>query len=168
MFLLPPPEDVSCDGSSDEQPLFLHGVRKAAFRRLLMAMEQWKFLGERMNDLTQETARILFQEWASVLELSCMWQMAKVRERADQEISKLSLSSRPKGLDISVDTVRTSWGSREIRDIFIRMPLRRSRTCQTDPAWYRVANVFVVTQRIRRAGYAGKAVSRLNMKSYWG
>ena len=39
MFLLPSPEDVSCDGSSDEQPLFLEGVRKAHFRQLLKAMK---------------------------------------------------------------------------------------------------------------------------------
>jgi hypothetical protein len=38
MFLLPAPEGSLSDGSSDEQPLVLEGVRKAAFRRLLEAM----------------------------------------------------------------------------------------------------------------------------------
>src|ERR1700733_11770031 len=40
-------------------------------------------------NLDSGTARILFQEWVSVLELTCMWQMAKVRERVIEEISNL-------------------------------------------------------------------------------
>jgi hypothetical protein len=39
MFQLPTPKDISHDGDSDEQPLFLEGVRKVDFRRLLKAME---------------------------------------------------------------------------------------------------------------------------------
>jgi len=121
MFLLPPPEDVSYDGSSDEQPLFLHGVRKAAFRRLLMAMEQRNFLGKDdvYKEYDSETAQILFQEWASVLELSCMWQMAKVRKRAVQEILKLLYQVGQKDL-IYLLTLSDKLGISKIRDIFIR------------------------------------------------
>jgi hypothetical protein len=39
MFLLPTPEDIPCDGSSDEQPLVLEGVREADFRMLVKAMK---------------------------------------------------------------------------------------------------------------------------------
>ena len=39
MFLLPSPEGVACDGSSDEQPLFLEGIPKVAFQQLLRAMK---------------------------------------------------------------------------------------------------------------------------------
>jgi hypothetical protein len=121
MFLLPPPDGVSCDGSSDEQPLFLHGVRKAAFRRLIMAMEQWKFLGDddEYEEHDSDTARILFQEWASVLELSCMWQMAKVRKRAFQEILTLLYQVDQKDL-IYLLTLSDKLGIPKIRDIFIR------------------------------------------------
>jgi hypothetical protein len=125
MFLLPPPEDVSCDGSSDEQPLFLHGVRKAAFRRLLMAMEQLKFPAEgdeyeyEYEEYDPETARILFQEWVSVLELSCMWQMAKVRQWAVKEILKLRYQVGQKDL-IYLLTLSDKLGISGIRNKFIR------------------------------------------------
>jgi hypothetical protein len=39
MFLLPAAEGVSCDGSSDEQPLVLERIRKDHFRLLLKAMK---------------------------------------------------------------------------------------------------------------------------------
>jgi hypothetical protein len=39
MFLLPCPEGIPCDGSSDGQPLFLEGVSKVDFRWLLKAMK---------------------------------------------------------------------------------------------------------------------------------
>jgi len=117
MFLLPSPDDASCDGSSDEQPLFLHGVRKAAFRRLLMAMEQ---PGEDVGyeDYDSETARILFLEWVSVLDLSCMWQMAEVRQRATKDILKLLDQVGQKDL-IYLLTLSDKLGISEIRDRFI-------------------------------------------------
>jgi hypothetical protein len=119
MFLLPPADDVSCDGSSDEQPLFLHGVRKAAFRRLLMAMEPSKFPGEDENyeEYDPETARILFQEWVSVLELSCMWQMVKVRQRAVEKILKLCCQVGQKDL-IYLLTLSDKLGMLGIRNRF--------------------------------------------------
>ena len=121
MFLLPPSEGVSCDGSSDEQPLFLHGVRKAAFRQLLMAMELRNFLGEddEYKEYDSETAQILFQEWASVLELSCMWQMAKVCKRAVQEILKLLYQVGQKDL-IYLLTLSDKLEIPKTRNIFIR------------------------------------------------
>ena len=118
MFLLPPQEDVSCDGSSDEQPLFLHGVCKAAFRRLLMAVEQWQEDDERKK-YDSETARTLFQEWASVLELSCMWQMANVRQRAVEEILKLLYQVGRKDW-IYLLTLSNKLGISKIRNRFIQ------------------------------------------------
>lgn len=119
MFLLPPLQDISSDGSSDEQPFFLHGVRKVPFRRLLMAMEQCKFpLRAEEDDLDSETARILFQEWVSALELSCMWQMAKVRERIIEEISMLFHQVGQQDL-IYLLKVSDKLGISEIRDRFI-------------------------------------------------
>jgi hypothetical protein len=71
------------------------------------------------NDLGSETAQMLFQEWLSVLELSCMWQMAKVRERADEEISKLSYQVSEKDL-IYLLTLLDKLGILEIRDRYIK------------------------------------------------
>lgn len=119
MFQLPHPDGASCDGSSEEQPLFLHGVRKAPFRRLLMAMDQRECpLGDD-DDLDSETARTLFQEWLSVFELSCMWRMAKVRKRADEEISKVSHQVSEKDL-ICLLTLLDKLGILEIRDRYIK------------------------------------------------
>lgn len=95
MFLLPPPEDVSCDGSDDEHPLFLHGVRKTAFRQLIVAMkfqiasEQLKFNPGKGEDTKSEAARTHLQECVSALELTCMWQMAQVRKNVVKEIFPL-------------------------------------------------------------------------------
>jgi hypothetical protein len=121
MFLLPAPEGVSCDGSSDERPLFLHGVRKAVFRRLLVVMEQWTCPGEddEYEEYDSETARILFQEWISVLELSCMWQMTKVRKRAVEEIPRLHYQVGQKDL-IYLLTLSDKLGILNIRNRFIR------------------------------------------------
>jgi hypothetical protein len=120
MFLLPHPKDVSCDGSSDEQPLFLLGVCKVAFRRLLMAMKFPTALGwsNPGNDevSNSQTARIYLQEWASVLELTCMWQMAKVRETVVVE-KILPLLCRVSSKDlISLLTLSDKLGILEIRN----------------------------------------------------
>jgi hypothetical protein len=119
MFQLPPPIGASCDGSSEEQPLFLHGVRKTPFRRLLLVMDQRDEspLGEK-NNLDSETVQTLFQEWLSVLELSCMWQMDKVRERADEEIWNLSYRLSEKDL-IYLLTLLDKLGILETRDRYI-------------------------------------------------
>jgi hypothetical protein len=88
MFLLPAPEDMPYDGSSDEQPLILQGVRKLDFRRLLRAMKvPAKFHPQNLPGNEGEST--LSDVWASALELSCMWQMDKVREMSVKEISQL-------------------------------------------------------------------------------
>ncbi|KIM76078.1 hypothetical protein PILCRDRAFT_78180, partial [Piloderma croceum F 1598] len=85
MFSLPAPEGTSYDGCSDEQPLFLEGVHKEDFRRLLKAM---KFPAKFPASGSSEEP-MSWNEWASALELSCMWQMTKVREMAVQELLQL-------------------------------------------------------------------------------
>jgi hypothetical protein len=84
-------------------------------------MEQWKFPEEdgEYEEYDPETARILFHEWVSVLELSCMWQMAKVRWRAVKEILKLCYQVGQKDL-IYLLTLSDKLGISKIRDNFIR------------------------------------------------
>ncbi|KIM85889.1 hypothetical protein PILCRDRAFT_65474, partial [Piloderma croceum F 1598] len=107
MFLLPTTEGVSCDGSSDEQPLILEGVRKEHFRLLLKAM---KFPVEFASRLP-----MLWNEWAAVLELSCMWQMVKIRENTIQVLSRVL---RPvKRIQLGIQLKVDSWlleGYREL------------------------------------------------------
>jgi hypothetical protein len=61
---------------------------------------------------------MLWNDWASALELSCMWQMASVREMAVKEILRLQNSVRADG---QKDLLRlsTKLGIREIRDAAI-------------------------------------------------
>ncbi|KIM84445.1 hypothetical protein PILCRDRAFT_67743, partial [Piloderma croceum F 1598] len=113
MFSLPAPEGASYDGCSDEQPLFLEGVRKADFRRLLKAMkfpasrQKWKLLRNGSSE-----GPMSWVEWASVLKLSCMWQMTKVQEMAVQTILELQNQAadvRPvewieRGMEFQVDS----------------------------------------------------------------
>jgi len=106
MFSLPTPEGVSPDGCSDKQPLFLEGTRKKDFRRLLKVMKfPVKFQVESCHvadpgiDCKKKPRKSLRYaggyedstviEWASVLELSCKWQMAKIRKTAVEQILKL-------------------------------------------------------------------------------
>lgn len=100
MFSLPIQEGIPYDGSSDDHPLVLEGVRKIDFRRLLLAMYlpakfdlrhlTGKCTSENFGDLEEyevyENESILCNEWASVLELSCMWQMSRVRDLAVKKI----------------------------------------------------------------------------------
>jgi hypothetical protein len=84
-----------------------------------MAMEQCKFSSRAEEyNLDSGTARILFREWVSVLELTCMWQMAKVRERVIEEISKLFHQVGHQDL-IYLLKVLDKLGISEIRDRFI-------------------------------------------------
>ena len=62
---------------------------------------------------------MLWDEWASVLELSCMWQMSKVREMAVQEILRLHKQA---GTECQKVLLKLSnrLGIRDIRDAVIR------------------------------------------------
>jgi len=62
---------------------------------------------------------ILCNEWASALELSCMWHMAKVRERAVKEILRLQ-DGIPTDDQMSLLRLSTKLGIREIRDATIQ------------------------------------------------
>jgi len=84
-----------------------------------MAMEQCKFSSRAEEyNLDSGTAQILFQEWVSVLELTCMWQMAKVCERVIEEISNLFHQVGHQDL-IYLLKVLDKLGISEIRDRFI-------------------------------------------------
>jgi hypothetical protein len=84
---------------------------------MVMDQREESPLGEK-NNLDSETVQTLFQAWLSVLELSCMWQMDKVRERADEEIWKLSYRLSEKDL-IYLLTLLDKLGISETRDRYI-------------------------------------------------
>ena len=62
---------------------------------------------------------MLWGEWASALELSCMWQMAKVREKAVQEILQLQEHAGTECQKVLLK-LSTKLGIREIRNAVIQ------------------------------------------------
>jgi hypothetical protein len=62
---------------------------------------------------------MLWDEWASVLELSCMWQMTKVREMAVQEILQLHKQAGTECQKVLLK-LSNKLGIREIRDAVIQ------------------------------------------------
>jgi len=84
MFQLPVPseDERALDGSSDDQPLRLDGIKKSDFIQLLRAM--FPLDSQQPDVLTSE-------EWSSVLKLSTMWQFHKVRAIAIKNMEGLSM-----------------------------------------------------------------------------
>ncbi|KAF8959951.1 hypothetical protein BDZ97DRAFT_1761100 [Flammula alnicola] len=80
MFELPQDPNVAQDGSIDEQPIRLEGVKKEDFKRLLNVMYARWFVEE--ENFSQE-------DWTSVLALSDRWEMEHLRKLA---IDKLTSS----------------------------------------------------------------------------
>jgi hypothetical protein len=104
MFQLPVGNGVVADGSSDEQPLRLEGVKKEDFRQLLRIMfpkcvnshrcdieggaELFPFVDShplRLEDLS-------ITEWSSVLRLTGLWQMDGLTKTVLETISTLKPS----------------------------------------------------------------------------
>jgi len=76
MFQLPVPKTAdgrALDGSSDDQPLRLDGIKKSDFVQLLRVM---------FPSDSQHPELLTPEEWTSVLKLSTMWQFQKIRATA--------------------------------------------------------------------------------------
>ncbi|KAF5355550.1 hypothetical protein D9758_006304 [Tetrapyrgos nigripes] len=72
MFSLPLAENRRNEGLSDEEPVLLQSVSKADFERLLSLM---------LPDAGEDFIPTL-DEWISILKLSTLWDMPRIRERA--------------------------------------------------------------------------------------
>ncbi|KAK0226453.1 hypothetical protein IW262DRAFT_1431442 [Armillaria fumosa] len=75
MFTLPHGDGVNIDGSSDEYPLVLQGVKAQEFRSLLNVM------------LHPELPLLTTEAWLDVLKLSNMWRLVNIRNLAIRELS---------------------------------------------------------------------------------
>jgi hypothetical protein len=108
MFLLPLTDDLVPDGSSDEQPLRLEAIRQADFQRLLKAMKfppspsitpsdplfrEPKSKQRRLPSKDAYDELMIWSDWASVLELSCMWQMPMIQAEAIRNILGFDVNS---------------------------------------------------------------------------
>ncbi|EAU91908.2 hypothetical protein CC1G_04675 [Coprinopsis cinerea okayama7 len=70
MFKLPPPEGAPVDGSSEDHPIVLEGIRALEFQALLKVM------------FTQKKEELGTEEWEGVLKLSDMWEMHRFKSLA--------------------------------------------------------------------------------------
>jgi len=82
LFQLPVAQNVPVEGSSDQQPLRLEGIKEDDFRQLLRVMYP-RHAGQ--QDIMSCT------EWTSVLKLSTMWSFDDLRDLAIQNMSELSI-----------------------------------------------------------------------------
>ncbi|EAU91905.2 hypothetical protein CC1G_04672 [Coprinopsis cinerea okayama7 len=85
MFELPTPSGQPADGSSEDRPLVLEGIRAAEFLSLLKVMYPQNF---------GEQERISESEWTSILKLPDMWQMSAFKKFAVESLALL-LSEDP-------------------------------------------------------------------------
>jgi len=84
MFQLPPPTDgTPPDGSSDDRPIRLDGIKKSDFIQLLRVIFP---IDSQSCDLMSS------EEWASVLKLSTMWEFKNIRTRAIKALENPTLS----------------------------------------------------------------------------
>jgi len=84
MFQLPAPtmDGRALDGSSDDQPLRLDGIKKSDFVQLLRVMFP---LDSQQPDSPSP------EEWTSVLKLSNMWQFHKIRATAIKKLETITM-----------------------------------------------------------------------------
>jgi len=84
MFQLPAPtaDGHALDGSSDDQPLRLDGIKKSDFLQLLRVM---------FPSDSQQPELLTLEEWTSVLKLSSMWQFHKMRATAIKNMEDFSM-----------------------------------------------------------------------------
>jgi len=82
LFQLPVAQNVPVDGSNDQQPLRLEGIKEDDFRQLLKVMYP-RHAGQ--QDAMSST------EWTSVLKLSTMWSFDDLRDLAILNMSQLSI-----------------------------------------------------------------------------
>jgi len=84
MFQLPAPtiDSRALDGSSDDQPLRLDGIKKSDFAQLLRVMFPLD---------SQQPDSLSLEEWTSVLKLSSMWQFHKIRTTAIKNMDTMTM-----------------------------------------------------------------------------
>jgi len=82
LFQLPVAQDVPIEGSSDQKPLRLEGIKEDDFRQLLRVMYP-RHAGQ--QDIMTST------EWTSVLKLSTMWSFEDLRDLAIQAMTDLPI-----------------------------------------------------------------------------
>ncbi|KDQ51208.1 hypothetical protein JAAARDRAFT_199247 [Jaapia argillacea MUCL 33604] len=85
MFQLPT-QGADVDGSSDENPLRLEGIKKKDFVRLLRIMYP---KNHNKHDITTS------EEWLSILKLSSMWNFETIRDTAIRTLSSKSSRMKP-------------------------------------------------------------------------
>ncbi|KAK0226434.1 hypothetical protein IW262DRAFT_766760 [Armillaria fumosa] len=99
MFSLPQGGSSFVDGSDDEHPLVLQGIKSADFENLLKAIV----------DAGREEVPKSEAEWLSALKLATMWGMSNIRRTAIKEITQLKSMSDVDQVILGKDYAVMDW-----------------------------------------------------------
>ncbi|KAK0486319.1 hypothetical protein IW261DRAFT_791366 [Armillaria novae-zelandiae] len=99
MFSLPQGGSSPVDGSDDEHPLVLQGIKSVDFESLLKAIV----------DAGQQVVPKSKAEWLSALKLATMWGMSNIRHRAIKEITQLKGMSDVDQVILGKDHAVVDW-----------------------------------------------------------
>lgn len=99
MFSLPQGGSSSVDGSDDEHPLVLQGIKSADFENLLKAIV----------DAGRQEVPKSEAEWLSALKLATMWGMSNIRRTAIKEVTQLKSMSDVDQVILGKDYAVVDW-----------------------------------------------------------
>ncbi|PBK73990.1 hypothetical protein ARMSODRAFT_567436 [Armillaria solidipes] len=99
MFSLPQGGSSPVDGSDDEHPLVLQGIKSIDFENLLKAIV----------DAGRQAAPKSENEWLSALKLATMWGMSNIRRTAINEITQLKSMSDVDQVILGKDYAVVDW-----------------------------------------------------------
>ncbi|KAK0195916.1 hypothetical protein F5146DRAFT_924703, partial [Armillaria mellea] len=99
MFSLPQGDSSPVDGSDDEHPLVLQGIKSVDFENLLKAIV----------DAGRQAVPKSEAEWLSALKLATMWEMSTIRRTAIKEITQLKGMSDVDQVILGKDYAVVDW-----------------------------------------------------------
>lgn len=127
MFLMPSPRAAPHDGTDDEHPLRLDGVKASDFRELLRTLFPRSVvvhfpLNRRSSGFVRphtSTAPRSIDQWTAVLRLATMWEFQSVREEAIKAIGLFPLDAVDK-LVLARDHEIAEWRLSSLLDLVER------------------------------------------------
>ncbi|KAH7883264.1 hypothetical protein F5I97DRAFT_1903676 [Phlebopus sp. FC_14] len=89
MFLVPPPKGSEPEGTSDEHPICVQGIKKGDFKRLMKVLFASPLSWGNMQPPP------VFEEWFPVIQLSKLWEFDDVHKFAIHEVPYASVQKEP-------------------------------------------------------------------------
>ncbi|PFH47358.1 hypothetical protein AMATHDRAFT_67826 [Amanita thiersii Skay4041] len=107
MLSLPVPNGTPADGSSDDHPLKLDGVKAADFTHILRCLYPMR----QFSAPTKGPGRYIkkLEEWLAIFRLAAMWDMEAVRAKAVSELTPLLTNKPALQVSLAVEHQVTEW-----------------------------------------------------------